>query len=122
MRTILLKLECKGAAGGCCGKSGRKATNKYALLWIEKIASLGDDIDEYDLKQAGLWNIVKASPLYSNTWKMAKKHATQKPSWAGTVLSLGLDKDPDFMAQLDALKIIKKGCKIVAVKDRKEAG
>ena len=115
MRTILLKLECKGASGGCCGKGGRKPTNKYGLLKIEESKTptpIPVDMGEVTTAKSEYWNLIEASPLYGNIMTMAQKHATEKPAWAGTVLTLGLDKDPDFMAQLNALKIIKKGCVI----------
>ena len=107
MRTILLKLECKGAAGGCCGKSGRKPTYKHALLRIEMIGFIyhGDKPPT-----PNKWSLIEASPLYGNILTMAQKHSTEKPAWRGTVANMKLDKDPDFMAQLNAMIKIKKGC------------
>ena len=99
MRKILLKLQCS-KAGGCCGGGGRKSV-KYAILTIEEIKGATPEG----------WNLLEATPLHGNYMTLAKKFPG-KPPWAGTVVGLKLDKDPDFVAQLNAMVKIPKGCVI----------
>ncbi len=100
MRKILLKLRCSKASG-CCGGGGRKSV-KYAILTVEKTGG----------PYGSVWKLVEATPLKGNYLVLAKKYATTNPAWKGTVVGLKLDKDPDFMAQLNAQVKIPKGCVI----------
>lgn len=108
MRKILLQVTCEKVAGGCCGGSRNKPSIKYAILDIEA------DDPYWKAPEHMKWKLLKASPLMGNMLTLGKKHGAKRPDppWAGTVVTLGLHKDPDFLAQLRATKTMKKGCEI----------
>lgn len=100
-RSILLKVSCS-RAGSCCGGSN-KATNRYAILTIKGNDEIG-------------WTLIGNTRLTTNILKLAKDNQVpeKKTPWAGSVFSMGLHENDEFMRQVGACPgLIKSGCTVI---------